>query len=1101
MMSYGSEDLCFIFANNMYLNCGCIQLFGDQMDNLTLGNKDKVTVTSRPKHVLGELFKQWLGKDANMSSIKDEVRNLLAMNTDFTDWVEQAYVEQLSDRKKPLRSIKSQIADILDGDCRILYNVMHSLANADDDYTKLGNRVMLSNVKWITKMLKDEDNLSLVKTTPKWLSKLSDVNHPNYDDDNYEQNNEDVLFDFQLLERIGAPDTTPEESWKANIAVWVLYRTKAVSLPYKRKRLARGCALQTFMNMVALWLLGEDNDISPKQMEVYLSEVYRIVQPESMKEWVIRALFSPWLICPLLTIEAPQYANMWKRLTQHGKHFTSVTLTSIYGTTTWCNVMKVNWQLMSDILSGKVGTQCAKSGTPFHKWLSLFHQCYIIQLSNIGVPKDDFVSLARFREDAFAQQDKEMLTDLINRCANENQHMDMGSASYKIKYNLAVFLRRTSYVWMWMAYACTRNIPSWLTTNKLAFMEYKNQSHDEKYQTLILEQIYEQSEHSLAHEMNHIVDNIHRKHPTVHKPFLQKAFEQLANEQETALCWLPQDFKNCLGLKMLPGGSFCTGEAYLINKTICDGISTVQQKGVKMESCLDEPRMQKIVSSMPFTPDTTQQNFVANLVTNPISILNGPPGCGKTATLHLFNLVAKALRWSVAYLGPTGRTVTRLTQLIPDVEPYLYENDHETIGKVLNGSFCLTLDRMVYPFFHAPISNLQPDVIVVDESSMVNSFIAAKLFYLIQKCKKVPKVIFVGDPDQLFPVEAGSFFVECIKSRAIPIFSLTKVYRQSALNLLRTCQNILNYDASKHFEDIVLRDPDSLADCTTVRGRERVKADEYKKMLMQDYKSSCRAIPNSVIARKIICPRTQGRLGVVEMNFIGQTVWHQTFTTTPSTWSIYDTTKNGKVIKSCMIKTSDNIYRCQTPICNVDRATVNFESKRGIVKKWLTYKPRKNGHAQGNESFQSADWSVLSQTNFLDTTHLTNGEFCYLPGDPVMAQSEIKSMRIMNGDEFIISGWLNDEKSEYVMLQDDMRKRLVILKISLFWKHFAPSFAITAHKSQGSEYPHVFIVMPWVDVEEETLPSASSIPEPKYPYYRLLSKRLLYTSITRTKSI
>jgi exodeoxyribonuclease V alpha subunit len=53
----------------------------------------------------------------------------------------------------------------------------------------------------------------------------------------------------------------------------------------------------------------------------------------------------------------------------------------------------------------------------------------------------------------------------------------------------------------------------------------------------------------------------------------------------------------------------------------------------------------------------------------------------------------------------------------------------------------------------------------------------------------------------------------------------------------------------------------------------------------------------------------------------------------------------------------------------------------------------------------------------------------------------------------------------------------------LFGKYFVPAFAITVHKSQGSEYDHVCLVLP----AEMEKPNA------------LLTKRIIYTAITRAK--
>jgi hypothetical protein len=66
--------------------------------------------------------------------------------------------------------------------------------------------------------------------------------------------------------------------------------------------------------------------------------------------------------------------------------------------------------------------------------------------------------------------------------------------------------------------------------------------------------------------------------------------------------------------------------------------------------------------------------------------------------------------------------------------------------------------------------------IIVEEGSMVSSHLLAKL---LQHHIAV-QIIFVGDPDQLFPSSWGSPMVELIKSKRIPTVTLTANYRQGS---------------------------------------------------------------------------------------------------------------------------------------------------------------------------------------------------------------------------------------------------------------------------------------------------------------------------------
>nr|QYA18748.1 RecD-like helicase-nuclease [Clandestinovirus] len=763
------------------------------------------------------------------------------------------------------------------------------------------------------------------------------------------------------------------------------------------------------------------------------------------------------------------------------------------------------WKKSSKYLAMSV-SKYDKTKIEPRKWFALYADCYVAQLHYIAhhvysshngsAVEKRFIQLVEQREEEFentrdASPTSILLKSLMKEEKNQSKISQHNSLTWYIPREcLAEYIEKTSYVWYWMAYHYKKKIPGWLTPSKLLYIEYKKKTDQQKIQTMILEQLLETMEHSLSLNMEDIASKVISKNPVTIKQVRESLSDLIKNESKS-LSWLPGSMQKTLGLRKLhQEGTFTLRDPHTINSIITDGFKHIKDNHEK-NADIDDADWDQIVQSLPFRPDETQQSYVRRMIKEPVCILKGPPGCGKTATLHLFNEVAKHLRWSVVYLGPTGRSVTRMSQLIPGLKALLRDSEpQQTNNARVTDQVCMTLDRAVYPMATASIGLIKPDVIVIDETSMVNSITAAKLLFLLSQNTPSTKLVMVGDPEQLFPVEAGSFFEQCIKSQTITTFSLTKIYRQSAVKLLQTCQNILNYQPAHTFGQIVLHDPNSIADCTAINGRERVKADEYKKMATADYRRSCIAIKNDVLARKFICPRTQGRLGVVEMNFMAQSVWKSVGT------PIFPVviSANGNAIRTLTTNTGKTYTYGNTKekIEKINEDEIDYSIQRGVVKKWLSYtKKPKNG-----ENFQSAEWATLASGNAANATDLESGEFCFMPGDPVMCHSEVRGTGLTNGDECIIAGWVNlPQLGQHALLLDNIRNVFITIKLHVLFKQFAPSFCITAHKSQGGEYPHVFICMPWVDAEE-TIGST-----PKYPYYRLLTKRLLYTSITRTKNI
>lgn len=154
-----------------------------------------------------------------------------------------------------------------------------------------------------------------------------------------------------------------------------------------------------------------------------------------------------------------------------------------------------------------------------------------------------------------------------------------------------------------------------------------------------------------------------------------------------------------------------------------------------------------------------QKIAAAVAITRQVAVISGGPGTGKTTTVArllacLLEISSGALRIELA--APTGKAAARLT---------------ESLGKALKG---LMLDESLKIRFPAEATTLhrllgaQPgsqrmryhagnplhlDVLVVDEASMVDLPMLANL---IAALPPQARVIFLGDRDQLASVEAGA---------------------------------------------------------------------------------------------------------------------------------------------------------------------------------------------------------------------------------------------------------------------------------------------------------------------------------------------------------
>lgn len=168
-----------------------------------------------------------------------------------------------------------------------------------------------------------------------------------------------------------------------------------------------------------------------------------------------------------------------------------------------------------------------------------------------------------------------------------------------------------------------------------------------------------------------------------------------------------------------------------------------------------------------FQPTDEQWAAVENACKEPLSIMTGGPGSGKTMCLRAMveSLEAQGISYELA--APTGKAAKRMT---------------ETTGRPAR-----TLHKLMG---FAQLANGQPGdampqmtarTLIVDEASMLDMRLAERV---LASCGPNTNVVLVGDPDQLPPVGAGSVFLDLISSKRVPTARLTKVFRQGAGSLV-----------------------------------------------------------------------------------------------------------------------------------------------------------------------------------------------------------------------------------------------------------------------------------------------------------------------------
>ena len=250
-----------------------------------------------------------------------------------------------------------------------------------------------------------------------------------------------------------------------------------------------------------------------------------------------------------------------------------------------------------------------------------------------------------------------------------------------------------------------------------------------------------------------------------------------------------------------------------------------------------------------------QEAAVRMALTEPVSVLTGGPGCGKSFTVRSIVDIVEAAGGRVGLAAPTGRAAKRLAELTG--------REATTVHRLIYGR---RDDPLVPMSLFDAYDPLDADLIVVDEASMLDLRLFAQL---LGKLAPGVHLLLVGDVNQLPSVSAGQVLGDLLAVAEIPRTELTEIFRQSQGSAIVTnAAHIKDGRPIRNGDDFWFIDVRRDDAGRTLPGPEEIQAtvvDIVTHRLPRRYGVD----PGDV---QVLAPSTKGALGTHDLNLAIQAV-------------------------------------------------------------------------------------------------------------------------------------------------------------------------------------------------------------------------------------
>lgn len=458
-------------------------------------------------------------------------------------------------------------------------------------------------------------------------------------------------------------------------------------------------------------------------------------------------------------------------------------------------------------------------------------------------------------------------------------------------------------------------------------------------------------------------------------------------------------------------------------------------------------------------------------------IISGGPGTGKTsiviAILRLLTRAGISLD-RIKLAAPTGRAAQRLTESIHAVD-FSQDDNNQSFDNLIRCEATTIHHLLGYKksrnsFTYNQHNILPADVIIIDEVSMVDMVLMTKLLQAIpENCR----IIFLGDRNQLPSIDAGDVLANLIPESSSSYSSQFQILAESIRPGIRPA-TISSPICSNHIDRVVFLTKNYRFEPTLLKITAAINALPKKEVSKDKVKSETTPIIDNL-------PLLDIRSLAENSQFPQKGCWHllPDNTTAKSSWlDVIQSWGNYHYLTS--IDTREKTYKDYIAALHEWKSESRDENRdtNNILAVLFRFINRARIltliHA-GLYGTSGINKILISQ---LQPELDNRGSNLMFGGLPVLITRNDKIKGLFNRDIGVILG--NDKRGYRAAFP---RSGSYITFPVNELPPYEPAFAMTVHKSQGSEYDRVLLVL----LEN--------------PNHRLLTREIIYTGLTRTKNL